>query len=251
MKSLAVLFLLILCSDTCFAQETQAVFATGEWLPLTSETLPEYGAATAIVSAACDAAGIRPTYGFYPWKRAEMMVREGDAAAGFPFVLTDQREAYADPSDPLFYGVMVFVYYTRNPRTSAQLPYEELADLQGFRIGGLRGSFFEKDLNRAGIEYDATTTTEQSIQKLAAGRIDLYLENSVVAYDTIRRLYPDEVESFKMLAKPFGKKIPNVLLVSKKHPESRELLIKFNDGLRIIKENGEYGRLIEKYHMIQ
>ena len=43
--------ILLLAAATVEAEEQRVIFATGEWPPFTSEALPEYGRATALVSA--------------------------------------------------------------------------------------------------------------------------------------------------------------------------------------------------------
>lgn len=249
MKHLLLIVTLIVFSGVCAAEDVQVVFATGEWLPYTSETLPEYGAATALVSAICRAGGIQPVYQFYPWKRAEQMVADGEVFAAFPYVISDERKTAYDFSDIFFYGVNVFVYYEKNPKTAAPVPYDTLDDLRGYRIGGFRGAFWEPVFEKAGLPYQDTTTVDQSIRKLVADRLDLCIDNQVVLYDAIQRLFPDDIAHFKTLPKPFGEKMPNALLVSRTYPEAQDILKKFNEGLAIMKQNGEYDRLIEKYHM--
>lgn len=249
MKHLVLILTLILSTGVCFAENMRIDIATGEWPPFSSEKLPEYGRATALVTTICKAAGIQPAYKFFPWKRAEQKVARGEIFAAFPYAISEERREIYDFSEPLFYGINVFMYYSRNPRTESFDTYSNPEDFRGYRIGGISGSFLSATFENAGLDFEPTTSIDQSIHKLVAGRLDFCIDDRLVLYDAIRRLYPNDIKQFKFLAKPFGKKTPTGLLVSRAYPGAQELLEKFNMGLTIIKQNGEYDRIIKKYHM--
>ncbi len=250
MKYLFILLALVLFAEACHAEDVRVVFATGEWPPYASESLPEYGAATALVSAICKAGGIEPVYRFYPWKRAELKVAQGNVFAAFPYAISKERKTSYDFSEVLFYGVNVFVYYQKKSKPDAPLTYQSLDDLHGYRVGCISGSFLYSLLEKAGLNYEPTTTIDQSLQKLVAGRLDLIIDNQDVIFHAVQRLYPDEMHHFKTLPVPL-EKTPTALLVSREYPGSKAILNKFNQGLSIIKKNGEYDRIISKYHMTQ
>lgn len=251
MKHLLILLALVFFAEACHADEdVRVVFATGEWPPYTSESLPDYGAATALVSAICKAGGIEPVYRFYPWKRAELKVAQGDVFAAFPYAISKERKTTYDFSEVLFYGVNVFVYYQKQSKTDIPLTYQSLDDLHGYRVGCISGSFLYSLLEKAGLNYEPTTTIDQSLQKLVAGRLDLIIDNQDVIFHAIQRLYPSDVTNFKILSKPL-ERTPTALLVSRAYPGSKAILSKFNKGLSIIKKNGEYDRIISKYRLTQ
>lgn len=250
MKHLFILLALVVFAEACHAADVQVVFATGEWPPYTSESLPDYGAATALVSAISKAGGIEPVYRFYPWKRAELKVAQGDVFAAFPYAISKERKTTYDFSEVLFYGVNVFVYYQKQLKADVPLTYQSLDDLHGYRVGCISGSFLYSLLEKAGLNYEPTTTIDQSLQKLVAGRLDLIIDNQDVIFHAVQRLYPNEMYHFKTLPIPL-EKTPTALLVSREYPGSKAILNKFNKGLSIIKKNGEYDRIISKYHMTQ
>ena len=249
MKPLVLFLTLFLSTGICFAENTRIEFATGEWPPFSSVKLPEYGRATALVSAICKAAGINPSYNFFPWKRAELKVAKGEIFAAFPYAISEERKELYDFSETLFYGVNMFMYYDQNPRTSFPITFNVLDDLHGYRIGVISGSFLVATLENAGLDFEPTTSIDQSIHKLVAGRLDFFIDDRLVLHDSIQRLYPNNTQQFRFLSRPFGKKTPTGLLVSRSYPGAKEILEKFNQGLAIIKQNGEYDRIIQKYHM--
>ncbi len=249
MKLILQTFFILLIALNCHAENDRVVFATGEWPPFTSENLPHYGRATALVSAICEVAGIEPVYEFYPWKRAEAMILKGEAFAAFPYAVSTDRQRFFDYSDVLFHGLNVLVYHQDNPNIPKDFSYETPADLQGYRIGGISGSFLRSDLDRKGITFKATTSIDQSIHKLVVGRLDFCIDDRVVLTDAIRRLYPGQTEDFTFVDQPFGEKKPTALLVSRNYPKSGELLKRFNEALAAMKENGEYNRIVEELRL--
>lgn len=90
--SKTVIIYCIFLSIPFIGKASEIPFATGEWAPFTGKKLPEYGMITEIVSAACSAANLTPQYHFYPWKRAELNVVEGNVFATFPYRKTSKRE---------------------------------------------------------------------------------------------------------------------------------------------------------------
>jgi polar amino acid transport system substrate-binding protein len=221
MKPVVLILTLILSTRICFAENIRIEFATGEWPPFSSVKLPEYGRATALVSAICKAAGISPSYIFFPWKRAELKVAKGEIFAAFPYAISEERKELYDFSETLFFGVNLFMYYDQKTRTSSPITYNVLDDLRGYRIGAISGSFLGATFENAGLDYESTTSIDQSIHKLVAGRFNFCIDDRLVLYDAIQRLYPG----------------------------AHQILEKFNRGLAIIKQNGEYDRIIQKYHM--
>lgn len=251
MKTL-ILVALLLCSPASSSAETiRVAFATGEWPPFTSETLPGYGSAAVLVSAISRVAGIEPVFQFYPWKRAELKVLKGEVFAAFPYAISSEREALFGFSETLFYGLNVLMYHSDNPHVSGSFKYQSPADLHGYRVGGISGSFLSAALDQAGIEFEATTSLDQSIHKLVAGRIDFCIDDKVVLTDAIQRLYPNEAENFRFLPKPFGEKKPTALLISRTYPGAGQILERFNAALGVLKKSGEYDRIIKELKMIK
>ena len=229
------------------AQVVEVPFATGEYAPFTSAKLANQGLFTEIVTAVCREARIRPVYRFYPWARADKVVLDGEVFAAFPYARTEERKQLYDFSDPLYYVTMSIFYYDRNPRFAAGPPrFERIEDLKGYRFGGLRAIFYEKDLLAAGIDFQPQENVEQTLQMMKAGRIDLLIDEQSVGYTNVRNVLPDEAAHFRILDKPYGDRKVSGLLVSRRYPDSKALLARFNEGIKAVKASGEYDRILGK-----
>ena len=228
-------------------QAAAVAFGTGEYQPFTSEQLPGGGLFTEIVSRACARAGIKPEYRFLPWARIDREVLDGRLFAGFPYARTEERARSYDFSDPVYFVTMIVFYDDRNPRFARGVPpFARIEDLRGYRFGGLRAIFYENDLRGAGVEFLPQENVEQSFQMLKAGRIDFIIDEVSVGYANIRKFLPDEVAHFKTLPRPYGDRKISGLLVSRAYPGGKDLLKRFNDGLRQLKASGEYDQILKQ-----
>ena len=228
----------------------EVILTTGDWPPYVLETGSDKGPMADIVIAAFKEVGITPKIVFYPWKRAEDEVRQGKAFAAFPYAITDERKKEFDFSDPM-YVVKAKFFYNKKYH-SAGMPFEKLEDLRNYKIGGLLGSWYEPYFKNAGLQVEYVNATDQNIQKLALGRIDLTVEEENTTWLLIRKLYPNEVDQFATLEKPLEE--PGVvnelsLIVSRSYPNSTELLKQFNTGLAAIRANGTFKQILEKYQI--
>ena len=228
----------------------EVILTTGDWPPYVFETGNDKGPMADIVMAAFKEVGITPQIVFYPWKRAEDEVRQGKAFAAFPYAVTDERKKEFDFSDPMYVVKAKFFYHTKYH--AAGMPFEKLEDLRNYKIGGLLGSWYEPYFKEAGLQVEYVNTTDQNIQKLALGRIDLTVEEENTTWLLIRKLYPNETNQFATLEKPLEQ--PGVvnelsLIVSRSFPNSAELLKQFNTGLAAIRANGTFKQILEKYQI--
>ncbi len=225
-------------------------FATGEWQPLVSEKLPDHGAAAELIAAISKAGGIKPTFEFLPWARAEAMVSRGEVFAAFPYAATPERREKHWVSDSFLVMQARFIAYKWNAKTPATAIAAGLEEIRTSSVGAIRGSHTLASMTASGYtNVTATPDVDKSILMLKNGRLDFLAEVPVVAFDSIKRILPDEVDNFMIMDKtPFAKN-NNVLIVSKTYPHAAEILVKFNNGLAAIKKSGEYQKLLNKYHL--
>lgn len=111
----------------------------------------------------------------YPWARAYLQASSGDGGiVGLSW--TRRRDDLFDYSDPLFFDEVVIVV-----RRGNEFPFKTLSDLQGKRVGVVRGASygeaFEKAQNNGLFVADGDNGAHNRLQKLVAGRIDCALFN--------------------------------------------------------------------------
>jgi polar amino acid transport system substrate-binding protein len=231
------------CGNT-LAQDNEIILATGEWEPYTSETLDQYGFFTEIVTAIITEMGYRPKYIFVPWKRAELMVKYGQAFATFPFIITDERKKDFDFSERIFRSRGLFFYTTK--RFDNEVDFEELRDLKPYVIGGVLGYWYDSLFEKAHIEPHYVASEQQLIKMLYTKRVDLVPTDELVGWSIIRQLYPDDMDVFRTVDTPLNESSFHVM-ISKKYPHAKDLTEQFNLSLERIRLKKIYSKILEKY----
>lgn len=214
----------------------------GEWKPYLSKSLPENGAASLIVKEAFAAAGVPVEYGFFPWKRAFRLAKEGVWDGSVVWVRTPERDR-----DFLFSDVVIaepeYLFHLK----SAPLDWTYPIDLRGLKIGGTLHTVYPvfDPLDRAGIiRIERAGTYEELFRRLLAGRIDAIPQVLNVGSYLIRTtLSEDQQKRITFSPTPIQTREYRLML-SKAIPENTELLERFNGGLQRVRDTGRYDEIM-------
>lgn len=216
---------------------------SGEWPPYTGKDLKQYGVANEIATHAFLSAGYDPSYAFMPWARAEKDIMQGNALCSTAWSATKERQKWAVFSEPL--APMRNVVFYMKGRLGVW-DYEGPEQLKALRVGGIGGYFYEKGFAEEGVKMDMTHTLESLVRKLYMGRVDVFVEDELVGWAVIRDLYPNELHKFASSVTPYH--VTDVrLMCSKKHPDTAAALEAFAKGLRRIKDEGLYDKIMALY----
>ncbi len=249
MPRLAVIFLAGWAGFGLLAADSVR-FAIGEWAPYTTQGQSSHGMAAEIVTAASQAAGLQPEYQFFPWKRAEARVLDGTFFATFPYQETPERTGSFLFSEVICSSSNALLLHRGNPRMDP-FSYAKPEDLKGLRVGTLAGSdAVSLPLRKAGALIEEVQSVEQNLRKLEADRIDCIIDDRPVLYAALVAYCAGDAQrlaGFHFSERPFGSPTDYRLMVSTRFPDTRELLARFNMGLRKIKANGEYQKILRKY----
>ena len=186
--------------------------------------------------------GIRISHQGYPWKRAQKMVRDGDADA-FVTVPTAERREYAEISTEAVLTVKVTMFTRKgHPKIDEFRKIKTISDLNGFKLLDYIGNGWAK-IKLAGFERELCPKMDNVFFKLAKGRGDLFVQNSQVSLYAIKRLkLEDQIVE-----------IPNVLdstpfnLCIGKKSSYVKILPEFDETLRKMKKSGKLQEIYDKY----
>ncbi|GAA0771642.1 transporter substrate-binding domain-containing protein [Roseibium denhamense] len=247
MKTLiAVLLSLLVAGPATADAPTKIRLTNGEWAPYQSKDLPNYGAASELVTAAFNAAGIEVEYGFFPWNRAMMLVERGAWDGSFMWVLTPERDRLYLASDPLF-TLREVVFYSRDNPISAQKP----EDLKGKVMGALDSSAFGRQfapfVDDNSIIVSRVPNNQQLFQMLVMGRVDFVPELETSGYEAILEHLSEQqrkrIGHLESMTYPWSYH----LLISRQIDDGPYFIDAFNRGMAIIRDNGEFERIIGSY----
>ena len=224
----------------------KVLLVTGEYPPYTSEKLPHGGFFTQIVSAVLKDMGVEYEIRFYPWHRCEEMIQNGQAWASFPYANTTQKASKYLLSAPVLSARHKYFYLKDNQKIAQKEGEPKaLPDFKDCVFGGANGYWYGSKADLTALGLTKVQWAEDPyglVRMLYNGRIEVFAEDELVGRDVIHRLYQGEEDKFATLSNN-AITWEYLLIVSKDYPRSEELLIKFNDSLKKLKENGRLNEI--------
>lgn len=236
----------IICATFTLQLNAQTIIriTNGEWEPHLSSQSYEYGLSSHIVKEAFKLEGINVEWGFFPWKRAYEIAKDGEfwdaSAIWWP---TQQTKKDFLISDPVMKSSLVFFHLKTH-----DFHWESTDDLKDLTVGLTRGYGYGDALLNAqqkNIIYTETVTTdEQNFMKMLSGRIDIFPNDRVVGYTQLRNSLKSDAPLFTHHPKEFEVRTLN-LIISKNSKNAHLFLSKFNAGLKKLRDSGQYNNMIK------
>jgi polar amino acid transport system substrate-binding protein len=225
------------------ASQAMTITAAGDpYPPYGDPKIPDGGLGMEIIRAAYKTQGHEVTMDYVPWARAETGVKNGTYDI-VPFTWrTDARVKVLLFSTPFAVGNVRFIKRKGDP-----FEFHALEGLAGKRIGTVLGygygdAFMQSTAFTRENGKDLTT----NIKKLLRNRIDLTLEDEIVARAALSAEDPRMLDQIEFVKTPLSVN-PLYVTAGLQNPKAQEIIGAFNKGLEIIKANGTYDRIFKKY----
>lgn len=169
--------------EASWSAEGKIRFVTLEFAPFVyGENQQVAGPGRDLIAAVCAEAGIDCSFDIYPWRRAQELMKKGEADGMMVIGRNPKREEWIRFSPPHFrteYGIFV--------KSDDVLKFSDIAQLEGMRIGvfapsntavqlmDIRDEMIAQGLDS--IEIEERPDDASGFRKLAAGRIDAVYSN--------------------------------------------------------------------------
>ena len=243
-RKLAVMFaaavLVSWLMPPCVFSETITI-ATLNWEPYVGEKLIENGFAAEIVREALLRKGYEAKFVFLPWKRALHETLLGKYDAAFPTYHSEKRAGKYIYSKPFADSVVGF-YVHRD----SNIAFNKLDDLIKYRIGIVLGYINPPDIDDADyLQKELVISDYLNVKKLLAKRIDLAVMDKHVGRLIINKLQ-GAGEELVFLEPPLETK-PLYVAFSLKSADSGKRAMDFNEGLRLITDDGTLAKILNKH----
>ena len=240
--SLIGMFVLVVFITSGFSEENRKVcLATSNWEPYYGDALPGNGFYAEITRAAFQRVGIEFIVEFHPWNRALEMSKRGKFDGLLGAYYNEERSRYFTYTDSVYESQEVFFC-----KKDAQISYASLNDLSKYMIGVVRGWGSIEILKKANLNLDEVTDHDMNIKKLMAGRIDLICTEKIALLNLIQTKYPQWKDAIKIVPRPLVTlKIFNP--ISNKIPNHEKIVKDFNRGLKMIKDDGTFEKILTKH----
>lgn len=217
------------------------VLANGQWPPFLSQKQPFGGFAAHIVSEAFEHMGYQVFYKYYPWARAEHLVKHNQIQGSVVWSITPKRQSYAWFSDPVITLKAVAFHVKSQP-----FEWQQLADFKGKSICLPMGSaddFFKPLIAKKQIRIERPSNIEAGFRLLLKGRCDIMTISKAVGYYTLRQAFSkDLLAKFRYSQKPI-KSLNYSLMLSNQRLSHRALIIEFNSQLKHLKQSGRLAQM--------
>jgi polar amino acid transport system substrate-binding protein len=202
------------------------------------------GIAVEIVREAFRLMGHEAVIQVYPFKRSIEMFKRGEADAIFTFFKTPEREEFTLYSNE----VVVLQSITLWVRQDSPITYnDDFSSMSQYHFGVIRGVSYGEKFDaqaRAGkLNLDTVDSASSAMDMLVASRFDIWVSNHFGAVYELKRA--GLFESVKELTPPVQEQLTYVGFSKVKN--LGELRDQFDKTLKILKRNGFYDAVLDKY----
>ncbi|MCP4689907.1 MAG: transporter substrate-binding domain-containing protein [Desulfobacterales bacterium] len=242
LKKLLVVIFLLCAAESVDAQETIRL-ASGEWSPYQSENLKYFGVVSRIVTEAFARVGVKVEYGYFPWKRSYKYAETGEWDGTLVWFDTPERRKIFYISAPVIDIQYVFFHL----RTTS-FDWQSMDDLKKFEIGATYeynyGDAFQEAEKAKEIIVQRVSRDVINFKKLLRGRIDIFPNDLDAGYELLLKNFtPARVAGITYHPRPV-KAAPHHILFSKKVEKNVKMLELFNEGLKILRDSGDYDQYL-------
>lgn len=234
--------LALLLAAPALTQEKTLLAAADPWPPFLDPGHAQEGLTVELVRSAYATQGYTVKVILVPWARAENGVRDGHYDLLLNVWMTETRKTYLVFTQPFAMNEIKFIKRKGDP-----FEFESLDSLRGKRIGVVRGYGYGEAFLQSGLfQRDEATGLMDNVRKLLAKRVDLTLEDAIVAQSVIAASDASLLDRVQFVEKSLSVN-PLHLASGRANPRARELVEAFNRGLARIKADGTYQKIMKRY----
>lgn len=235
----------------CFATMAQAGTQVGAlrlvadvWPPFTDASLPNGGLATDLVTTALSRAGYGSTFVQVPWARALHGLGEGTYDILINAWYNDERTRIGQFSSEYLLNRVLFLKLKNAP-----IAYTQLPDLYPYKVAVIRSYAYspafddDPSFNRVQVG-----NFPSAVRMLAAGRVDLAVEDEFVARYFIGQEPEQTRENVVFLPKPLSENRLRIL-ISLKNPDHARIAVDFDKAIQDMRADGTYAAIFKAHGM--
>lgn len=218
------------------------IAAEDDWIPYAR--MDGTGLANEVIKAAYTSIGIKVRYDVYPYARVLRLVSTGKYVAGFNVPLDEEsKERFLLGKEPLYEAVSAYYQHRQKPLSAKNSDQID----NGLVIAVVRGYGYGDHylvLRNQGRIVELVSNSEAgNLKMLSAGRMD-----ATIIYDKTANILLDQLKLQDIIEYAFiNEATPIYLAFSRSHPQGQYFLDKFDEGMKRIKADGTYQRIMNSY----
>jgi polar amino acid transport system substrate-binding protein len=211
-----------------------------EEAPYFGKDLPNQGLSYTILKTVFERAGYKTTITYETWPRAY----EGALIGIYDIVgsiwYTDARAQEFIFSEPYLLHNIKFI----KRKSSQQIKFNNLDDLQGLIIGTIKGYAYKQDFMQSNMIFRLQQNyLLQNLLLLTQDKIDLTLGDERKILFELNHYMKSSIKNLEFLPKPLISQGAHIA-VSKSNPKHKEIIESFNKALAAMQADGSYNKII-------
>lgn len=222
---------------------SRLVVATADpWPPYADPAHPAQGLTLEILSMALGRSGYAVTMVYLPWVRAEQRLERGGADLLIDCWRTEARARRYLFSRPFARNRLLFLR-----RAADRFVFAGQGSLKGKTVGTIRGyGYTDAFMADASIRREEVTNFKDNVRKLVSGRVDLIIEDELVARTQLEQLPADLSRQVAFIEPPLVVNDLHVVAYPG-NPDAQDIIRAFDSGLAAMIADGSYGKLMARY----
>ncbi|WPP00266.1 transporter substrate-binding domain-containing protein [Pseudomonas sp. HR96] len=215
------------------------------WPPFTDAGMANGGLATQIVTTALQRAGYGVDFEQVPWARALLGVGEGRYDILVNAWYSDERTRIGQFSAGYLVNRIVFI-----KRRDTDVAFNgDYTSLHPYPIAVVRGYAYSQGFDSdEQMQKVPVHNFPMAVRMLAAGRVQLTLDDELVARYYLSRESPKVRNSVEFLPRSLTENQLRIL-VSLKNPDHDRIVAGFDRQITAMKADGTYARLLKEFGM--
>jgi len=194
-----------------------------------------------VTQSAFAAVGVPVKMETAPWKRILKSLEFGYIAGAITCSYRTERERFVWYSDKVSEANQVAVF-KKGADVSGLINFD---DLRNYKVMAAEGWAIQKELEKSSIVHETTLEMDNGIKSVAFRDVDVFYNGELATLFRAKQLsLLDKIDTKRFLDK---KSSTFHLCLSKGYSDSKNLISKFNEGLKLIKNSGEYDSIYSKY----
>jgi len=242
MKKIILLAMALFMVAGSAIANTTLTLGTVDWEPYFGENLENGGVTAAIAKAAFKKVGYDVEIQFMDWNRAVGLTKSGKLDGLFGCYFTEERTKTMSMSDSI--GEVEIVLFSKK---GANITYTNMEALKPYKIGGIRGNVYTKEFDSADyLKKEFVDKIDINLKKLLKGRLDLVIESRLVLQDVLNKNFPQDLDKIEVVTPALQSNSLHIGF-SRKIDGFEKITADFNNGLKMIKEDGTMETITKKY----
>ena len=246
------LLLVLLCITNASIASEHILIATEEYPPYCSQNLKEQGIDCHIVRQAFQRVHVDVTFKFYPGARSYDLAETGKIIATLPWAKRKDRDRSFLYSDAVITVQPEHYFYLKKNKQDWSGDLSDFQFIKKKRIGAIIGhnygeKFQEAEKNKT-ISVTRVSKPQQAFQMLVLNRIDAVIcKQDVGEYELNHCIKAAERALIESTSAQLNQTSQDYMLFSRKHPHGERLQTLFNTGLKSIREDGTYEKILTEF----